>query len=95
MVYGTKSAALEYFNATKDHVTDHKGMAMMQSSRDSAFYEDYCAVGDHCVYGSGCVHGESVTHSLISRNADPVTPEVGRAREEVANNQTTTWIEIW
>ena len=36
--YGTKSAALEYFNATKDHACDPKGMAMMQSQRDSAFF---------------------------------------------------------
>jgi hypothetical protein len=36
--YGTKSAALEYFNATKEHVCDPQGMAMMQSSRDPAFF---------------------------------------------------------
>ena len=36
--YGTKSAALEYFNATKDHSCDPNGMAMMQSERDSAFF---------------------------------------------------------
>jgi hypothetical protein len=36
--YGTKSAALEYFDATKDQVCDPNGMAMMQSQRDSAFF---------------------------------------------------------
>jgi hypothetical protein len=43
--YGTKSAALEYFNATRDHVCDPKGMAMMQSQRDSAHSSSSGSIG--------------------------------------------------
>ena len=36
--YGTKSAALEYFNAMKEYACETDGMDMMQSERDSAFF---------------------------------------------------------
>ena len=50
--YETKSAALEYFNAMKEHACDTDGMDMMQSERDSAFFLKWVDKKDVLFFGT-------------------------------------------